>query len=73
MTANYARVIVTHMTKRRGRPRHVAPDGVDTTKLTVWVPDTLADELRAEAKRRGIAVARVVRERLATSPHKVAS
>lgn len=60
------------MTKR-GRPRHVAPDGVGTTKLTAWVPDTLADELRAEAKRRGVAVARVVRERLAYSPNEIAS
>ena len=47
-----------------GRPRTINPTG-ETRSLRVNVPATVAQRIEREAKKRGVSVATVVRERLA--------
>lgn len=46
------------------RPKHINPDG-ETVRLVARVPDHVARRIQREAKRRGVTVAQVVREKLA--------
>ncbi len=45
------------------RPKKINPNG-KTTPVTVLVPEPLARELNREAKRRGLPLSEIVRERL---------
>lgn len=45
------------------RPKVINPQG-DTIRLAAYVPAPLAQRIQREAKKRGITVAQVVREKL---------
>jgi hypothetical protein len=45
------------------RPKHINPNG-DTQRIVAWVPAPLAERLQREAKKRGVPVAQIVREKL---------
>lgn len=46
------------------RPKHINPTG-DTVRLVALVPAPVAQRIQREAKKRGVTVAQVVREKLA--------
>lgn len=46
------------------RPKHINPDG-ETVRLNALVPAPIARRIQREAKKRGVTVAQVVREKLA--------
>lgn len=46
------------------RPKHLNPDG-ETVRLVALVPAPVAKRIQREAKKRGVTVAQIVREKLA--------
>lgn len=48
------------------RPKTINPKG-KTTQLTVKVAEPVVNELKREAKRRGVTVGAIIRERLANA------
>jgi len=47
-----------------GRPRLINPNG-DTKRMAVDVPTPMAQRIEREAKKRGVSVATILREKLA--------
>jgi hypothetical protein len=45
------------------RPKHINPAG-DTVRLAAFVPAPIAQRIQREAKKRGVTVAQIVREKL---------
>lgn len=46
------------------RPKHINPDG-EIKRLVALIPAPVAERLEREAKKRGVPVAQIVREKLA--------
>lgn len=45
------------------RPKHINPEG-DTIRLAAYVAAPVAQRIKREAKKRGVTVAQIVREKL---------
>lgn len=58
--ANYTRVILVPV---MARPRKINPHG-ETRRVVTLVPENVAHRIEREARKRGVSVAQVIREKL---------
>lgn len=58
--SNYTRVILVPV---MARPRKINPHG-ETRRVVTLVPETVAQRIEREARKRGVSVAQVIREKL---------